>query len=66
MKTILLKRDFFFSFFPGSTQQPIISHLEDFGEGDEAQISYEDAKEMIAALQNFVKAVDEEEMKRAK
>ena len=61
MKTIQLNRDFAFNFYPDSTLLPDIRHITEgfYGVDEEVRISYEQAKEMIAALQNFVQAVDE-------
>ena len=60
MKTIQLNRDFAFNFYPDSTLMPDIRHITEgfYGVDDEVSISYEDAKQMIAALQSFVQAVD--------
>ena len=60
MKTIQLNRDFAFNFYPDSTLMPDIRHITEgfYGVDDEVSISNEDAKQMIAALQSFVQAVD--------
>lgn len=60
MKTIQLNRDFAFNFYPGSTLRPDIRYITEgfYGVDDEVSISYEDAKQMIVALQNFVDTVD--------
>ena len=60
MTTIQLNRDFAFNFYPDSTLHPDIRHITEgfYGVDDEVHITYEDAKEMIAALQNFVDTVD--------
>lgn len=66
MKTIQLNRDFAFNFYPDSTLHPDIRHITEgfYGVDDEVHITYEDAKEMITALQSFVQAVDEKKRKQ--
>lgn len=66
MKTIQLNQDFAFNFYPDSTLQPDIRHITEgfYGVDDEVSISYEDAKQMIEALQSFVSAVDEKKRKQ--
>lgn len=56
MKTIQFGRDFALNFYPDSTMQPEIIHEVEGFHG--VYISYENAKEMIVALQNFVDTVD--------
>ena len=66
MKTIQLNRDFAFNFYPDSTLEPDIKCMTEgfYGVEEEVGITYEDAKQMIEALQSFVSAVDEKKRKQ--
>ena len=66
MNTIQLNRDFAFNFYPDSTLEPDIKCMTEgfYGVEEEVGITYEDAKQMIEALQSFVSAVDEKKRKQ--
>ena len=66
MNTIQLNRDFAFNFYPNSTLKPDIRCITEgfYGVDEEVSITYEDAKQMIQALQNFVQTVEEHKKKQ--
>lgn len=66
MNTIQLNRDFAFNFYPNSTLKPDIRCITEgfYGVDEEVSITYEDAKQIIQALQNFVQTVEEHKKKQ--